>query len=121
MGTIVKVLLVDDSAPWLNMAKDVLEDSLACAVATATSGGEAVRLLEARSFNLLVTDFQMPGINGHELAKITKSRYPEMKIILISSDGRVAEHPAVDGFAHKTHRPGLEANLVETFRRIMGP
>ena len=55
--------------------------------ALAASGEDALARLEQESFDVLVTDFHMPGLNGVDLVRRVRTLYPQMSRILISGVG----------------------------------
>ena len=78
-----RVLLVDDNSHGLIARRSVLEE-IGAAVSTATSGSEALDLLSASEYHLLVTDYKMPGMDGVELIRLARKSKPDLKIILLS-------------------------------------
>ena len=60
------ILIVDDDQDQLDILRDWLEDSFA--VTAHTDPQQALAALNQQKFDLLVTDFEMPGINGATLA-----------------------------------------------------
>ncbi len=52
---------------------------------TATSGEEALKLLESKKYEVIVTDHKMPGINGLTLLSIVREKYPDMKRVMLSA------------------------------------
>ena len=80
-----RVLLVDDDVCILSLLRFVLE-AYAIKTEKATSGAEAVDLLDKMEFDLIITDFRMPVMNGVELAKIVKKRFPHIPIIMIAGE-----------------------------------
>src|SRR5690606_26997456 len=66
-------------------------------VVTADDGAEAQSLLRPGGFDLLVTDVQMPGLDGISLAKDAVSRHSAMRVVLMSAyaDGLDAAKPLV--------------------------
>lgn len=56
-----------------------------CAVETAGSGAEALALLGADTFDLIVTDNFMPGMSGVALARAVKARFPALPVVMFSS------------------------------------
>ena len=78
------VLIVEDEPDLMDVAS-ALYISMGYEVLTASSGQEALALLENRDIDILFTDVIMPyGINGVELAAHTREHYPNVKIILAS-------------------------------------
>ena len=73
------VLVVDDDPLVLEVTADMLRD-LGCGVVTAPSGMDALdRLSENANIEILVTDLNMPGMNGYELAQRAAATGPDCK------------------------------------------
>jgi len=79
-----KILLVDDNEAFLDSTKDVLEDQGYEAV-TATSGEEAIRLFGAQTFDVVLMDVKMPGMNGVESFIEVKRLRPDVRVIMITA------------------------------------
>jgi PAS domain S-box-containing protein len=78
----LRVLLVDDDILVSMGAADMLLD-LGHSVTEAQSGAQALKLLETDSpFDIVVTDYAMPGMNGFDLAQRIKGSNPRLPIIL---------------------------------------
>jgi CheY-like chemotaxis protein len=77
------VLLVDDNAHGVLARKSILEE-LGYQVITAESGAEALELAEQRSFDLVITDYRMPVMNGTALIRTLRDREFRKPIILLS-------------------------------------
>ncbi len=61
-----------------------------------SSGEEALELSEYTSFNILIVDINLPGINGFEVIKNVMEKYPETKIIVLTMyDGEEYEKEAL--------------------------
>lgn len=87
----LRVLLVDDDILVSMGAADMLLD-LGHSVTEAQSGSHALKFLESDSaFDVVVTDYAMPGMNGFELAQRIKERNSKLPIILATG---YAELPA---------------------------
>ena len=82
-----RILLVDDDRSVAVVLKEGLEDLPDCEVTIATNGEEALSLFERQSFDLLVTDYKMPGMDGVALATRVREQYPQTAIILITAYG----------------------------------
>lgn len=72
-----KVLIVDDELDVLELCKRILEGK-GYRVRTASSGYEAIDIAKYEDFDLLLTDNQMPGITGLEIAKTLKQTDPNV-------------------------------------------
>jgi CheY-like chemotaxis protein len=79
-----RILLVDD-VPQGTIARKSVLMSLGYQVHTAESGQQALDILERLSFDVMVTDFRMPGMDGLELIRRVKVLYPGMRIVLLSA------------------------------------
>lgn len=80
-----RVLVVDDEevvALTLQVGLQKLQDF---DVTVATNGKQALRLLAERHFDLLITDYRMPGMDGMSLAQQVRERYPWTAIIMVSA------------------------------------
>jgi two-component system chemotaxis response regulator CheY len=85
-----RILIVEDSATMRSLLASALEelDSLV-KITEASSGFEALRQLPRNSYDLIVTDINMPDINGLELVSFVKSndKYREIPLIIVSTEG----------------------------------
>jgi DNA-binding NtrC family response regulator len=79
------ILVVDDDSTTLQCVSEMLADS-EYNVLTANSGGEALRQSRAYKgeISLLLSDFQMPGMSGIELATKMTIERPQLKVLLMS-------------------------------------
>jgi CheY-like chemotaxis protein len=82
-GVAPRVLLVDDNRDGLLARKALLEEQ-GLELVTATNGEDALAALSKMTFDLLVTDYKMPKMNGIELIQCTRPLHPALRIILLS-------------------------------------
>ncbi len=82
-GVAARVLLVDDNRDGLLARKSLLEEQ-GFILVTATNGEEAFEALSKTTFDLMVTDFRMPKLNGIELIQRVRPLHPALRIILLS-------------------------------------
>jgi len=78
-----RLLIVDDEAATASDLRD-LEELPGCQVATASSGEHALRLFAKGPFDVLITDYNMPGMDGLSLAARVRQLYPQTAIILVT-------------------------------------
>jgi CheY-like chemotaxis protein len=81
--TPARILLVDDNANGLGARKCVLEE-LGHRIWAVASGAEAIETFVHHKFDLLVTDYRMPRMDGVELIAHLKKQAPDLPAILIS-------------------------------------
>ena len=77
----VRILVVDDNDLVLKTL-NLLVSSLGYKCHAASNGLEAVELLKTNSFDLVLTDVKMPGMDGIELLQHITEHYPETDVIV---------------------------------------
>jgi DNA-binding response OmpR family regulator len=78
-----RILVADDEEPVRAMARRALEEA-GFAVDVAPDGLEALEALKAGTYDLLITDIMMPGLDGIELALLAARERPGLPVILMS-------------------------------------
>ena len=83
------VLIVEDSSTMRSLIVSTVEIIEDVAVTETASGFEALKILPQKSFDLIMTDINMPDINGLELARFVKTNadYKDIPLIIISTEG----------------------------------
>lgn len=79
-----KILLVDDNGAFIDSVKDILEDE-GHKVITALNGEDAVSMIRKDSFDIVLMDIKMPGMNGVESFIKMKEMNPDVKVILFTA------------------------------------
>jgi PAS domain S-box-containing protein len=85
---LISVLYVDDEQPLLEIGKTFLEKSGSVQVEISLSVADAKERLTHRSYDAIVSDYQMPLTNGIEFLKFVRSRYGDLPFILFTGRGR---------------------------------
>jgi len=89
----MKVLLVDDEEDLISTLAERLE-LRGIAAEAATTGAEAVDLVNEKEFDVVVVDVKMPGMDGLEVMRRIKARRPHMQVILLTGRGSEQESQA---------------------------
>ncbi len=84
----IKILLVDDELHLLEITKAYLEDSKEIEVVTSLSAIDAIEKIRAIGFDVIVSDYQMPDMNGIELLRTIRSQNDPTPFILFTGKGR---------------------------------
>lgn len=82
------VLIVEDSKAIRSMIRMALEEAGGFLTAEAGNGFEALKMLPTKPFDLIITDINMPDINGLELIGYVKSNptYREIPLVIVSTE-----------------------------------
>jgi two-component system chemotaxis response regulator CheB len=88
MGALrARVLVADDSDVFLRAAASVISaTSTLRLIGAVGSGQEAIRLVPELRPDLVVLDFQMPGMDGIQTTRVIRRNEPRMVVIVISAD-----------------------------------
>jgi two-component system chemotaxis response regulator CheY len=115
-----RVLVVEDSAAMRGFITATLESAGSFRVTQAESGFHALRLLPRERFQLVISDINMPDINGLELVRFFREReeHRETPLILISTDGRDVDRErglklGADAYLVKPFQPEALLDLVD--------
>jgi two-component system response regulator HydG len=92
-----RLLIVDDEEIAMRNLQHVMEKE-GYQVAAVQSGAEAVRLLKARSFDVILTDLRMEGVDGMDVLKKTRELQPGAEVIFIT--GYATAESAVQALKH---------------------
>jgi len=97
-----RILFVEDNAVMLQMYGLMLSgESEVWEVSLAADGAQALALMERASFDVIVSDMQMPGMTGAELVRRVRELYPQTSRIIISG---VSDQKEVADALGETHQ-----------------
>jgi excisionase family DNA binding protein len=104
-----RVLVVDDDPDVLDTLSNILALT-DCQVETVPDGLTALTRLRAGSYDLVITDLMMPGLDGIGVAREAKRLNPSLKVILVTaypsqSSAIDAVNIGIDGYVIKPFRP----------------
>lgn len=86
MKKIMRILVVDDEIGICNSVAKTLSRA-GYHVDYSLNGEEAIRKMDSANYHLVITDLRMPKIDGMQLLRIVKSRWPEVNVIMITAYG----------------------------------
>jgi PAS domain S-box-containing protein len=88
MAEKIRVLYVDDEQSLLDLCKMFLERSGNFIVTTSRGAPEALRMLELARFDAIISDYQMPEMDGIEFLKVIRGRGDKTPFIIFTGKGR---------------------------------
>src|ERR1051325_3351670 len=77
------ILLVDDNRDGLLVRRSLLEEA-GWRVQVAHDGEEGLNLFKSSAFDVVITDYRMPSMNGVELIRLIRAHEPCARVILLS-------------------------------------
>ena len=115
------ILVVDDTAVDRRLAGGLLENAPNVDVCYAENGKQALMQIGNRLPDLVVTDLQMPEIDGLELVTTIGEKYPEVPVVLMTAHGSevVAAQALANGAASFVPKSELAENLLQTVMHIL--
>jgi CheY-like chemotaxis protein len=84
----ITVLYVDDEPSLLEIGKLFLEKIGNFSVDTCSSAPEALKLLEQTSYHAVLSDYDMPVMNGIQFLKEVRVKYPNLPFVIFTGRGR---------------------------------
>ena len=114
------VLLVDDNCDGLLVRRSLLEE-IGCTVEVAHNGEEGLKLYQSANFDVVVTDYRMPRMNGVEMIALIRQTNPNARIVLLSGFveplGLTEENTGADSvIAKSANEPG---HLLRAVKRLL--
>jgi len=119
-----RVLVVEDSATMRGFVTAALEAAGPFSVTQVESGFHALKVLPRARYDLIITDINMPDINGLELVRFIRDseQHKRTPLIIISTDGREADRDRglkLGANAYLT-KPFPPEELVATAKKLLG-
>ena len=115
------ILVVDDSPVDRRLAGSLLETTPGTVVVYAGDGREALRAVSAGPPDLVVTDLQMPGMDGLALVEALRKSHPGVPVVLMTAHGseEIAAAALRRGAASYVPKRELAADLARTAARLV--
>ncbi len=120
----MSILVVDDFSTMRRIIKGLLQDLGFSNITEAADGLTALSLLKAGNFDLLITDWNMPGMQGVELLREVRAdeRMKKLPVLMLTAEAKreqivAAAQAGVSGYVIK---PFTAATLKEKIGKIFG-
>ncbi|MFT5451245.1 MAG: two-component system chemotaxis response regulator CheY [Enterobacterales bacterium] len=124
----MKILIVDDFSTMRRIIKNLLRDLGFTNTAEADDGQTALPMLQSGNFDFLVTDWNMPGMEGIELLKRVRAdeNLKSLPVLLVTAEAKKeqiveAAQAGVNGYIVKPFTSGtLKLKIEKIFERLEG-
>lgn len=122
MAAPLRVLYVDDEPALLDIGRIYLERNGFCKVTVADSGAAALELMNETSFDAVISDYQMPKMDGLELLTTVRKKFGNIPFIIFTGRGREeifvkAVEEGVDFYVQKGGDPAVQ--FAELIHKVM--
>ena len=122
----MKVLVVDDFSTMRRIVKNLLRDLGFTNIQEADDGSTALPMLQGGSFDFVVTDWNMPGMQGIDLLKAIRAdaKLAHIPVLLITAEAKkeqivMAAQAGVNGYIVKPFTAAtLKTKLDKIFERL---
>lgn len=116
-----RILIADDNKTNLKILKTQMQKWQLEPV-TCLSAKEALdRLSAGEQFNLLITDMEMPEMDGAMLAGIVKEKYPQLPVVMLSSIGDETKSKYPGLFSSILIKPVKQNHLCQAIQKALDP
>ena len=125
VSTLRKVLSVEDSGATRELLRSALETIEVVEVHMAVSGFDALKVLPRHRFELIITDINMPDINGLELINFVKKNphYRDTPLFVVTTEGREQDRDrglqlGANEYVVKPFDPARISELVRRYLKL---
>lgn len=122
----MKVLVVEDSPSMRSMLTNIIETEtghLDLEIVEASSGFEALKILPHHRFDAVLTDINMPDINGLELVSFLKNHptYSQIPVMVVSTEGSSEDRRRAEALGAEDYlvKPFAPADLIDKLRKLL--
>jgi DNA-binding NarL/FixJ family response regulator len=119
--TTIRIMLADDHKVLLDGLVMMLEEiDNIHVVATAANGQEVLSQMESCKVDVLLMDIQMPVLDGYETAKIISTKFPEVKVLILSmhSERVYIERMYSAGISGYLLKSAGKEEIIEAIERV---
>ncbi len=115
-----RILVVDDEEALRVVLSAELEGE-GYQVTSASDGQEAINILTTKEFDLILLDIKMPNVDGFEVLKFVKERWPQTKVVMLTgfADLKNAIESKKLGAEDFVSKPYDLVDLLTTVERVL--
>lgn len=115
------VLVVDDSAVDRRLAASLLNKGTTLSIETAENGAAALARMKMSEPDVVVTDLQMPELDGLALIKAVRIRHPRVPVVMMTAHGSedLAVEALESGAASYVPKTQLAEKLLDTVEQVL--
>lgn len=115
-----KIIIVDDDTNLINgLRRSLFEKSSDWDIYYTETAQDAIKQLSAGTYDLVITDYKMPGMNGLELLSHVKDHYPAVKRILLTGQSENEVFETSQDIVHVyLSKPLPAAELISAIEKI---
>ncbi len=116
-----RILVIDDELDMLTLLRMIIEDNTRYEVETTNNPSEGLKMLTEKTFDLVISDLKMPGMDGMELFDECKEIKPEVPLIIITAYGSLetADEAMKKGVADFITKPFRKDSILFTINRVL--
>jgi DNA-binding NtrC family response regulator len=116
-----RILAVDDEVHMLRLIERIISEKTPYAIVTTNSSLEVPRLLQGESFDLILTDLKMPGMDGLDILRTVKEQGRDEEIVILTAFGSL--ETAIEALSHDVFdyitKPFKKEQLLFTVNKAM--
>ena len=116
-----RILVVEDSATQAMQIRLLLEEA-EFEVEVARGGADGLAALDRTKADVVLSDLDMPGLNGLDLVDAIRTRHPAVPVILMTALGseEIAAQALQRGAASYVPKKNLDRDIIPTLRNVLG-
>jgi len=112
------VLVVDDDRDCTSALAELLR-SESFSVQCASDGEQALAQIEGELPDVVLTDIRMPGMDGYELLRRVRERFPCVRVVLMSAEGELPSRSLREGAHGYVAKPLELDDVVQAIRAAL--
>jgi len=115
----MKILLIDDDE-WIRDSLRIFFEAEGCQIVAFETAEEAMEALHCQDYDIIITDYKLPGMNGVEFFKQIQNSHPEtIKILITAYKGEVVVNEAKKaGVQHLIAKPFTSETIEASLTRL---